>query len=361
MEVRSSERERITSLYGGFWNFDFLDFCYMTNRYFPPEDLLRSIEAQAKSLITSYPSTNVHVSSLVSELLGVKTTEVVVSNGASELIAAITTSLITTVAVPTPTFEEFANRAMLQGKTVSPYQLKGDFTLDVERFVEHVRDSGANSAVIVNPNNPTGNLIPRQSMERLLNALSTLDLVLVDESFLEFAESPTESSLLDSIGYFPNLVIIKSMSKCYGVPGLRLGHAVSSNQAVISDIRAQLPIWNINSLAQFFLELLGHYLQQYKESCLRVRDATQMLYRDLCRIPNLYPYPSQGNFILCRVDNGTDATALSSHLFDEHKILVNNRSGKSGLDHRFFRVATRTTEENQYLVSALKQSVSALG
>jgi len=346
-------KDQVSSLYGGFWNFDVSDFCYMTNRYFPPEQLFSQLQAKARQLITSYPSSNLHISSLVSKLLGVSPSSVVVANGASELISAITGTLFSSVAIPTPTFEEFTNRAKLQGKQVFPFQLSGDFRLDIEKFKDHVRTTGARDVVIVNPNNPTGNLLEKPAVQELLHSLSDIDIVVLDESFLDFAASPEESSLIDEIGHYPNLIVLKSMSKNYGIPGLRLGYALSSNQTFVEKIRAHLPIWNINSFAQYFLELMVDYMGIYRESCIRVRDATQDLYEDLSHIPGLYPYPTEGNFILCRIETPITSSALSDRLFNDHKILINDRGGKSGLGHNFFRVAARTHAENAYLVSSL--------
>jgi threonine-phosphate decarboxylase len=349
----------VSSLYGGFWNFDIKDFCYMTNPYFPPNEFFESMGANLKVLVKAYPSTNWHISSLVAKPLGLTHEEVVIANGASELITAITGRFIENLAVPVPTFDEFINQVRSQGKLVSPYQLEGDFELDVEGFIRHVQDSNANTALLINPNNPTGTLISRESMEHILESLRHLDLVLIDESFIEFASGDQPPSVIDLIFDYPNLIVLKSLSKTYGIPGLRLGYAASGNPDVTANLRRDVPIWGINSLAQFFLEEIGDYKQQFIDSCIGVKHATQLLYRDLQEIPYLHPYITEGNFILCRLLRGFTATELTARLFDEFHILINDCSKKVGLDESFFRIAPRTVEENALLIQALRSIATA--
>ena len=257
----------VASLYGGFWDFDIKDHCYMTNPYFPPREFMESLGERLVELVRAYPSTNWHISSLAAGPLGLTHEEVVVANGASELINAITSRFVNNLAVPVPTFDEFVNRAIAQGKKVSPYQLQGDFELDLEGFIQHVRDSRANAALIINPNNPTGTLLSNESVWHLLESLRHLDLVILDESFNDFVSRQPSPSAMERLLDFPNLIILKSLSKSYGIPGLRLGYAASGNQGMISDLRKDLPIWSINSLAQYFLEEIGEYGEQFSDSC----------------------------------------------------------------------------------------------
>ena len=169
---------------------------------------------------------------------------------------------------------------------------------------------------------------------------------MVDESFIDFVRVEPNPSAMDMTAEFPNLIILKSLSKNYGIPGLRLGYAASENRERIAQLREDLPIWNINSMAQFFLEKMGECKPAYLDSCDRIQQATQKLYRGLQQVPYLFPYPTHGNFILCRVLNGFSAADLTSDLFDRHRILVNNCSAKEGLEGDFVRIASRTEEEN---------------
>tara|TARA_B100000745_G_scaffold207597_1_gene137290 strand:- start:1193 stop:2338 length:1146 start_codon:yes stop_codon:yes gene_type:complete len=349
-----SEVKYVSSLYGGFWDLDVKDFCYMTNPYFPPEEFLADLGARLQVLIKGYPSTNWHISSLLAKFLGLTQQELIVANGASELISTITGRFVQNLAVPVPTFNEYINRAEVQGKRVSPFVTSGDFELDPEAFIQHVQSTRANSALLIQPNNPTGTFISKENMRYLLESLRSLDLILVDESFIEFVNAEPNPSVVDLIFEYPNLIILKSLSKNYGIPGLRLGYAASGNQERIADLRQDLPIWNINSLAQFFLEKMPDYQEQFYRSCELLKSATQQMYSGLQDISYLKPYPTQGNFVLCRILHGFNASELTAHLFNRHRILVNNCGGKEGLDDSFLRLACRTEEENAELLEALR-------
>ena len=189
----------------------------------------------------------------------------------------------------------------------------------------------------------------------MLRAFGNLDMVLVDESFLYFAGPDYKDlSVTGLVHEFPNLVIVNSMSKAYGVPGLRLGYAASGDTEFIARLRAELPVWSVNSFAQFFLESLGAYGTQFADSCVQVTRATQALYRGLESVPFLEPYPTHGNYVLCRTSPHLTGSRITARLFDEFGVLVNDCSGKRGLDSRFFRIASRTTEENEKLVGILQ-------
>ena len=134
--------------------------------------------------------------------------------------------------VPVPTFDEFINRAHILGKQVSLFRLlpSEDFGVEPERLVRSVQDNGANSVLIINPNNPTGKLLSIEKMLLLLESLASLELIVVDESFNDFVSSPPSPSVMNWLSDFPNVIVLKSLSKSYGIPGLRLGYAASSNK-----------------------------------------------------------------------------------------------------------------------------------
>ncbi len=345
----------LSSLYGGYWNYEIHDFCYMTNHYFPPEGLLEDMRGRLVELVKAYPSTNWYLSSLLAEPLGLSHRDLVVGNGGSELISAITQRFVENLAVPVPSFDEFINRARIQGKVVSPFPMTARFKLDIDGFIQHVRSTGANSALLIRPNNPSGDYVSKAEVTHFLNSMRTLDLILVDESFIEFVDAEDSPSVLDLMFEYPNLMILKSLSKNYGIPGLRLGYAASGNANRIASLREDLPIWNINSLAQFFLEEVGAYHEEFMDSCRRVRAATRRLYKGLEEVPYLYPYPTQGNFVLCWILYGFTAQELTDALFERSRTLVNSCSAKNGLDDRFVRIACRTEEENDWLVEILKE------
>jgi histidinol-phosphate/aromatic aminotransferase/cobyric acid decarboxylase-like protein len=344
----------ISSLYGGFWNFGIKDFCYLVNTYFPPSAFTRALGLRLDELLRSYPSTNWYISSLVAKTLSLTEDQVVIGNGASELISTITNRYVDNLAVPIPTFDEYVNRATIQGKTTSLFELEEDFSFDADKFIQHINKSAANSALIINPNNPTGTLISQDSIWYLLESLRQLDLIILDESFLDFSGSDPLPSAMGRLFEFPNLVILKSLSKVYGIAGLRLGYAATSNRTIINALRKDMPIWSINSFGQFFLEEIGNYQKEFLDSCAAVREATQVLYHELQSVSYLSPYPSEGNFVLCKIHSKFTGSQLTKQLYDQHKIFINDCSGKKGLTDQFVRIASRTTEENVDLARVLR-------
>ena len=189
----------VSSLYGGFWNFDIMDFCYMTNQYFPPSNFIDSMGENLTTLVKSYPSTNWYLSSLAAKPLSLSHEDLVVANGASELISVIIDKYVEKLAVPIPTFAEFINRSVTQGKSVGTYELSGDFHLPVDDFIAYVKDTKANAVLIINPNNPTGTLIPEKSMQTILTELRNLDLVMIDESFIDFSSQYPIPSIVNDL------------------------------------------------------------------------------------------------------------------------------------------------------------------
>jgi histidinol-phosphate/aromatic aminotransferase/cobyric acid decarboxylase-like protein len=185
--------------------------------------------------------------------------------------------------------------------------------------------------------------------------MRSLDLVLVDESFLDFVDAEPDPSALDLLDEYPNLLVLKSLSKNYGIPGIRLGYAATRNADRLAALRSDLPIWNINSFGQYFLEEMADYRGEYAESCRRVREATGRLVRGLSEVPFLYPYPTQGNFVLCWILYGFTGEQLASRLFEDCRVLVNNCGSKDGLEGNFIRIACRTEEDNGRLIDALKR------
>ncbi len=351
--MHTQEVDQLSSLYGGFWNHDVLDFCYMTNRYFPPTKFIEDLQERLPELLGSYPSTNSHLSSLLAEQLGLKQNEVVVGNGASELINAVLSRYVNRLAVPIPTFEEFINRALILGREVFPFQSSDGFDLNVDEFIGHINETNSDSALLIRPNNPTGTYMLRADLIYFLNRMRHLNLVLVDESFLDFTDAEPDTSALDLLQDYPNLLVLKSLSKNCGIPGIRLGYAATGNVERLEELRKDVPIWSINSLAQFFLQEMGKYRDQYTESCGKVREATRNLVQGLAGVPYLSPFPTHGNFVLCEILHGFTGEELAARLFGDSRILVNNCGSKLGLDGNFIRVACRTDEDNNRLVEAL--------
>lgn len=359
--MQTKELSRLSSLYGGYWNQNVLDFCYMTNRYFPPRRMIEDMQARLPELIGNYPSTNWYLSSLMADQVSLTQNELVVGNGASELINAVVSRYVHRLAIPMPTFDEFVHRAKILGREVFPFTPSHRFNLEIDAFIDHVRNTDSDSAFLIRPNNPTGSYLSKSDLVYFLDRMKSLNLVLVDESFLDFVDAEADPSALDLIREYPNLLVLKSLSKNCGIPGIRLGYAATGNAERVTDLRNDLPIWSINSFAQYFLEEMGYYRLEYAESCRQVREATSSLVRGLEQVPYLYPFPTQGNFILCQILYGFTGEELTTRLFEDSRVLVNNCGSKDGLEGNFIRIACRTEEDNDNLVEIFKRLAKFAG
>ena len=348
-----NERYKLLSRrYGGYWRFDELkDFCYLVNPFFPPESLNNEIKYSLNKLMQSYPSGEKVQAMLGEKLFGVPERQIVVGNGAAELIDKVTGILNGRFGLYGPTFEEYTarfNNIDLRVPDTVGFRYGKD---DVFALAED-----NDGVILINPDNPSGNFIPYEDIIAILEHLHSAGKHLIlDESFLDFAEDGFNSSVLNAadLERFPNLVVIKSIGKSYGVGGLRLGVLASSNIDLVKQIKSNVPIWNINSVAEFYLQIIGKYTAQYQESCEKLIQARNALLRDMREISYLEPYESQANYILCKVLD-KNSLQLATDLCNKYSILIKDCSGKANIQDQYIRVAVRDTRDNEALVNSLK-------
>ncbi len=209
--------------------------------------------------------------------------------------------------------------------------------------------------IVTSPNNPTSMAVPRADLLRLGQLLAAEDVLLVvDESFVDFCDAG--QSLQDELTGNPNLVIVKSMSKAYGIGGLRLGYLATANLELAARLRAELPIWNVNGFAESFLRLLPRYQSEFRASCARVREDRDHLYTRLTKIDALHVYKPDANYVMVRLPETWTGPALTRALFTEHGILIKDCAGKSMPNgEQYVRIACRTKRENQRLAVALER------
>lgn len=257
----SNEKYEIMSKrYGGYWRYPHLiDFCYLVNPYFPPRKMIHEIISSFPELLTQYPSGMRVNSLLVAKKFALKQCHIAVGNGAAEIIKSMMEQAdFKKVGFIRPTFEEYPNRFC---KEAVYYNVKSEnFQYSVEDVMMFFDDKDLDALVIINPDNPSGNYLSMSALRKLLLWAQNKEIVMiVDESFVDFVETDNLDgehmvSLLeeDILEMYPQLFVIKSISKSYGVPGIRLGIIASSDEEMIDRIKADLSIWNINSFAEFF-------------------------------------------------------------------------------------------------------------
>ena len=345
--------------YGGFWRFaGMLDFCYLVNPYFPSKQLKDELKASFDTLLTEYPS-GMKINSLIaSKSFGVKQEYIVPGNGAAELIKVLMDILPGKLGIVRPTFEEYPNRR--EGDSlVTFYPSNNTYRYTADELMDFFGKNKVETILIINPDNPSGNFIPRNDILRLARwtALNDMRLV-VDESFVDFSEEWETSSLLDNniLEDTKNLIVMKSISKSYGVPGLRLGILASADVELINKVKATVPIWNINSFAEYFMQIYSKHDAEYKLACAKFVEERKKFYSELQTINYLRVMPTQANYFLCEVLKPYTAKEIVLTMLKRFNILTRDCSLKPGLNtkRQYMRIAVRNSEENTRLIEALR-------
>jgi threonine-phosphate decarboxylase len=351
----TSHSPALTDLVGYEKAKDIVDFCFIANPYYPTAGMLDDLQRSLPNLIKSYPSSNpLRSQKHLAAVLNVDPERLIIGNGATELIALIKLTLIDRIAVPIPTFGEYIEK-MKDLRDAELYALNPEdrYQLRLDDYLAWVNRRKLACLLVINPGNPTGQFIPLEEMVEFLHRTRDMELVIVDESFIDFA-GDSIPSLLPLADQFTNLLIVRSMSKHCGVPGLRLGYCYSANLYILNRLRRFLPTWNLNTLAQYFLSLLPDGDAAYHEGRKRLIGDVKQLYEDLRMMPQLEVYPTGANFLLFKVQNGMTARELQMRLLVEHEMYVRDCSNKLGMDAFHIRVASQGRERDMRLVEALR-------
>ena len=347
--------QNLAKRYGGYWRYPkLLDFCYLVNPYFPPARLLDEIKANLDKLIVDYPSGQGVNSLLAAKNFGIKQAYVAVGNGAAELIKEILQNIDGSIGVIRPTFDEYPNR-LHKDKIVEYFP--ENFKYGYQDIKHHFEEHPVSCILIINPDNPTGNYIPKYDILKLFDWSMKRNIkIVIDESFIDFADEENNSSLDNKLlESYKNVIVIKSISKSYGIPGLRLGIVASANINFISEIRRNLSIWNINSLAEFYMQIYEKYKQDYIDALIRFREERKRFSKELELIPHLKIYETQANFFMCELIDGYQVIELQKKLLTQFNILIKDLGSKNGCSRHLLRISIRNKTDNNLLISALRE------
>lgn len=343
--------------YGGYWRFpELLDYCYLVNPYFPTPKMKDELRSNFDTLLTEYPS-GMGVNSLIAgKCFGVKAKHIVVGNGAAELIKSLMSTMTGRLGVVYPTFEEYPNRLEAE-RIVRFVPSSEDFHYTVDELMAYFEAHPVENLLLINPDNPSGNYIKYRDLLRLIDWAGARGCRLViDESFADFSEEFPENTLLhdDVLERNPHLCVMKSISKSYGVPGLRLGVLASGDEEIIAHLKKDVSIWNINSFAEFFLQIYSKYDSDYKRSSAKFIAERERFRTELAAVPFLEVFDSQANYFLCRLTGTLTSDELAVRLLSDYGILIKDCSTKKGFEGRnYIRIAIRNREDNSRLVKAL--------
>ena len=350
---------RFNYRYGGHWRFPkMLDYCYLVNPYFPTRRMKDELRSSFDTLLTEYPS-GMYVNSLLAgKYFGVRQDYMVVGNGAAELIKSLMEQCQGKMGVVYPTFEEYPNR--LEKDAIVSYIPDGEnLQYDEQDLMTFFVDKDIQHLLLINPDNPSGNFIPMEGLLRLLKWAKERGIqLIVDESFVDFSDDFEHNTLLrnDILEDNPHLAVMKSISKSYGVPGLRLGVLASADVELIRRIRKDISIWNINSFAEFYMQIFGKYEKEYKQACHQFIAERRRFEALLREIPYIRLIPTQANFFCLEVIDKYSSAELTKLLLERYNIMVKDCNSKTSLKGRnYIRISVRDEQDNDALIAALRE------
>lgn len=345
--------------YGGYWRFpQMLDYCYLVNPFFPPKRMKDELRANFDTLLENYPSGMQINSLLAGKYFGVKQDFIVVGNGAAELIKVVMEEHSgDKVGIIYPTFDEYPNR--LRKEQIVPFFPQNkNFEYTAEDLMAYFEDKNISLLMLINPDNPSGHFMPKNDVLRLAEWCAIKGIrLLVDESFVDFTYGAVDNSLLydDILTAYPHMMVMKSISKSYGVPGLRLGILATADIDLIVRMKKEVSIWNINSFAEFYLQIYGKYEKDYIKACAKFIAERETFYTELQSIPYLRVIPSQANYFLCEVIAKYTSSELTQKLI-ENDVIVSNCGLKSNMFGRnLVRLAVRSRKNNARLIDILRR------
>lgn len=358
--IFSNDNERLSKYqqrYGGYWRFPgLLDFCYLVNPFFPPQKMKDELRSNFDRLLMEYPSGMKINSLLIAKYFNIKQNYVCVGNGAAELIKSLMSQLNGKIGIISPTFEEYPNRKSTND-IITFYPQNKNFSYEIKELQTFYENKNISSLLIVNPDNPSGNFIPPKELLTLAQWTKNKNIqLIIDESFVDFSDASTNNTLLQDniLEEFTNLIVIKSISKSYGVPGIRLGVIASADTNLINFIKKDVSIWNINSFGEYYMQIFGKYESDYKLACQKFIQERERFYQQLTKISYLRIIPSQANYFLCEVYSPYTSRSITELLLNKYNILIKDCSNKKGFNHKnYIRIAVRSKFDNDQLVSAL--------
>ena len=351
----------LQSRYGGYWRYPkLLDFCYLVNPFFPPEKMIDEMQVNFRTLLTSYPSGMRVNSLLAAKNFGVDQKNILVGNGAAELIKGLMENLEGKVGFIRPTFDEYPNRYDREAsEDFTPDNM--DYSYTADDIMSFYADKEIRNLIIVNPDNPSGNYIPYRELLRLIEWARENDIkIVVDESFADFSDEPENSLIKQGVlSRNPHLYVMKSISKSYGVPGLRLGILASGDGHTIAKLKKDVAIWNINSFGEFYLQIEEKYRADYTQSLVRLREERRRFEKRLSGLEGVRVIPSQANYVMVELEIGVSPKLLLKNLLINHNMLIKELTTKTN-GRNYLRLAIRNSNENDMLIDAMRKELGEM-
>jgi len=335
-----------------------LEFSGPINFLGPSPKAVEAVKQYAK-FIKFYPDPNpVEFKEKIAQYVGqgVEEENIILGNGSIELIYAITEILPANfdAVIPVPSFSEYEKAAIRVGGKAVFVQLPEDFALDNKRIKKAVTDN-TKIMCICNPHSPSGTLYSKESVLELLDFCHKKDIIFsIDENYIEFAEKGESTTLAGMAKEYENLFVIRSVTKFYGMAGIRFGYGISSKNLVNKLEAVRLP-WSINGLASFATLAAFKDTEFIQNTKTIIAKERAMLAKGLQEISGLHVYPSVTNFLLIRITNGKITSTKLKEVLTNQRILIRDCCTFMGLDDHYFRVTVRSAKDNQKLTKTIKQ------
>ena len=359
---KKSVADKMLGSWGGYWRYpDYLDYFYLVTPYYPPCELVEELQNNFKALLEQYPSGMRVNAELAASAFGISPENIIVGNGAAELIKSMMGFIKGKTGFVRPTFDEYPNR-YTDIETVNYLVESEDFSYSASDLIEYFDKTSISNLVLVNPDNPSGNYIPKGDMMKLISWARDKGIkAIIDESFVDFSDE-IDSSLIDqeTLNRYPNLYVIKSISKSYGVPGLRLGVLASGDKKLISWMKTDVSIWNINSFAEFYMQICGKYRGLYLKSLEKFRKERNRFVSKLQKLGCIRVIPSQANYLMVELLDDLDAEELKQRMLLEQKVFIKTLSKKIKGKKQYLRIAIRNEADNDMFVQKLTETLNTM-
>jgi len=308
------------------------------------------------TLLRQYPSGMNIQRVIIGKMLKVDDNYVLAGNGAAEFISALGDLIKGSLLLNIPTFNEYL-RCFTNCNIITINTKDDDFKYNKSKILQKIPES--NCIAIINPDNPSGSFLGYSEIIEIIETCESNNVMcIVDESFIDFADRSIRYTLIENkiLKKYRQLIVLKSISKSYGVPGLRLGVMATSNSNILAEVRKKLSVWNINSMAEYFLQIEPLFAWEYKAACDKIEQQRYWLTNELKKINFLKVYDSQANYIMCQVTEKYTSSELATILLKRHDILLKDLSDKDGFEKmKYLRIAVRDEKDNQQLISALNE------
>jgi histidinol-phosphate/aromatic aminotransferase/cobyric acid decarboxylase-like protein len=342
-----------------------IDACFLSNPYatnlfsdFMRRELIET--GKMRDFLEYYPSQNRFIAEIIGNTINITGANIFVGNGAIEIIQAVLHRFVTgklLVAIPTfSSYYEFVNdRTDVEYYALSKAE---GYILDVDNYIGYVKKLNIDSIVLINPNNPDGNYISLSDIQKILEELSYLKNIIIDESFIHFAYEDEDLKVMSAanlIDQYQNLIVIKSMSKDFGIAGIRAGYSIMSKFKV-NQLLSNGYLWNSSGLSEYFFNLYARedFQNLYNEVRKRYIIETKDFIQELRQINGIKVYGSKSNFVLFELLNNLSAEVFNSKLLLSHGIYSRLCYDKVGLDGQFIRIASRGMVDNVKILNAIK-------